>query len=381
MRRFRRGFRNSSRILPRGFSDRFGVRASRDSGLAQRATRMVRSSGCEMPAGSSFSGAISKATGSGRRSIASAASMRSCSGCASSPICRTSPAYQYDAFCLDTRPARQLSEEIARTENVAPRDYSRLEGALVDLCQESPVSAGAQRQRQAVSARRAQGRCHPRARRAAGRAHPLRVRCERRSRRAPARRAARVRRHVRAGEGEGRRARLSRSASQGAQPGSRRCRGAPQLPAALQASVRRRVSGHRSAAGGDPAAPGRGRSRRYRLAEGSTHPRQALHRRRPEAVDLSIQARGRRHLPRRLRDAAGSGSEARDAAHQLPRQAEHSAHHQRRVCACHDGRCAGCAGRLRPARAVPIRFAGAAIGGCASCPRAVRQTADCEHVN
>jgi ATP-dependent exoDNAse (exonuclease V) beta subunit len=44
------------------------------------------------------------------------------------------PSYQYDAFCLDTRPARQLSEEIARMENVAPRDYSRLEGALVDLC-------------------------------------------------------------------------------------------------------------------------------------------------------------------------------------------------------------------------------------------------------
>jgi ATP-dependent exoDNAse (exonuclease V) beta subunit len=44
------------------------------------------------------------------------------------------PSYQYDPFCLDTRPARQLSEEIERMENVAPRDYSRLEGALVDLC-------------------------------------------------------------------------------------------------------------------------------------------------------------------------------------------------------------------------------------------------------
>jgi ATP-dependent helicase/nuclease subunit A len=44
------------------------------------------------------------------------------------------PSYQYDAFYLDTRPARHLSEEIVRTENVAPRDYSRLEGALVDLC-------------------------------------------------------------------------------------------------------------------------------------------------------------------------------------------------------------------------------------------------------
>ena len=41
------------------------------------------------------------------------------------------PAYQFDSFCLDTRPARQLSEEIARTESVTTRDYNRLEGALV----------------------------------------------------------------------------------------------------------------------------------------------------------------------------------------------------------------------------------------------------------
>ena len=39
------------------------------------------------------------------------------------------------------------------------------------------------------------------------------------------------------------------------------------------------------------------------------------------------------------------------------------------------------AGQLRSARAVPVRFAGAAIGGCASCPRAVRQTADRQHVD
>ncbi len=44
-----------------------------------------------------------------------------------------SPAYQYDSFCLDTRPARQLSEDIGRTEKVAPRDYSRQEGMLIDL--------------------------------------------------------------------------------------------------------------------------------------------------------------------------------------------------------------------------------------------------------
>jgi ATP-dependent helicase/nuclease subunit A len=45
----------------------------------------------------------------------------------------TNPAYQYDSFYLDTRPARQLSEEIIRTEKVTPRDYSRLEGTLVEL--------------------------------------------------------------------------------------------------------------------------------------------------------------------------------------------------------------------------------------------------------
>ena len=45
----------------------------------------------------------------------------------------TSPAYQYDSFYLDTRPGRQLSEEIVRTERVTPRDHSRLEGTLVEL--------------------------------------------------------------------------------------------------------------------------------------------------------------------------------------------------------------------------------------------------------
>ena len=43
------------------------------------------------------------------------------------------PASQYDRFYLNTRPVRQLSEEIVRTEKVAPRDYSRLEGTLIEL--------------------------------------------------------------------------------------------------------------------------------------------------------------------------------------------------------------------------------------------------------
>lgn len=45
----------------------------------------------------------------------------------------TNPASQYDGFYLDTRPARQLREEIVRTEKVTPRDHSRLEGTLVEL--------------------------------------------------------------------------------------------------------------------------------------------------------------------------------------------------------------------------------------------------------
>ena len=46
----------------------------------------------------------------------------------------TGPAYSNDNLYFDTRPARQLSEDIQRTEAVAPRDYNRLEGALIDLC-------------------------------------------------------------------------------------------------------------------------------------------------------------------------------------------------------------------------------------------------------
>ena len=43
------------------------------------------------------------------------------------------PTSRYDRFFMDTRPARQLSEEIRRTEKVTPRDYTRLEGTLIEL--------------------------------------------------------------------------------------------------------------------------------------------------------------------------------------------------------------------------------------------------------
>ena len=91
MRRFRRGFRSSSRILPRGFSARFGVRASRDSGLAREQRGRSGRAAAQCRLGADSVARLRRATGSGRRSIASAASMRSCSGCASSPTSRTIP--------------------------------------------------------------------------------------------------------------------------------------------------------------------------------------------------------------------------------------------------------------------------------------------------
>jgi ATP-dependent exoDNAse (exonuclease V) beta subunit len=43
------------------------------------------------------------------------------------------PAYLNDTLYQDARPARQLSEDIRRTETVAPRDYHRLEAAFIEL--------------------------------------------------------------------------------------------------------------------------------------------------------------------------------------------------------------------------------------------------------
>ena len=43
------------------------------------------------------------------------------------------PGSHYDNFHFDTQPARQLSDEIERTEVMVERDYNRLEAALIDL--------------------------------------------------------------------------------------------------------------------------------------------------------------------------------------------------------------------------------------------------------
>jgi ATP-dependent helicase/nuclease subunit A len=45
----------------------------------------------------------------------------------------TKPDNPYDNFYLDTRPARQLTEEISRTEKVTARDYDYLEATLIEL--------------------------------------------------------------------------------------------------------------------------------------------------------------------------------------------------------------------------------------------------------
>ena len=47
----------------------------------------------------------------------------------------SNPTSRYDGFFLDTQPARQLSEDIRRTEKVTPRDDTRLEGMLIALGQ------------------------------------------------------------------------------------------------------------------------------------------------------------------------------------------------------------------------------------------------------
>ncbi len=75
-----------------------------------------------------------------------------------------------------------------------------------------------------------------------------------------------------------------------------------------------------------------------RLARSAARPRQAVRRRRSEAVDLSLPPRRRRRLRVGPRAAAGARRRVRRAAQQLPRRARHPARRERRVRAAHDGR-------------------------------------------
>ena len=128
----------------------------------------------------------------------------------------------------------------------------------------------------------------------------------RRSRGAPAARTARRDCALRAAE-SGRGALDFLDLLVRARSGARQSARPPRLPGAVHAHLRRRVPGHRSAAGGDPAAARRRRRRRDRLAPGPAGARPAVSRRRSETVDLPVPPRRRRHLPRGVAAARRTG--------------------------------------------------------------------------
>ena len=178
--------------------------------------------------------------------------------------------------------------------------------------------------------------------------------CRRRSRRAPAAGTARRAGSIRADEGEGRRARLPRPAARRPQPGAGQPRRARGLSGSLQADLRRRVPGHRPAAGGDPPAPRRRRPERDRLAQGAAAARPALPGRRSQAVDLSLPPRRRGDLPRGLQARPGLGRHARSSDDELSQRSRNSVVREHCVRPRDDGRRPHAAGRLRPARAPPV---------------------------
>ena len=122
----------------------------------------------------------------------------------------------------------------------------------------------------------------------------------------------------------GRRARLPRPAGRRARSRPRQSDGAARLPAALHPHLRRRIPGHRSAAGRDPAAALRRQRGRDRLAPRPAGAGPIVPGRRSEAVDLSVPPGGRRHLPRGLGAIEEAGSAAAAAQYQLPQRAARS---------------------------------------------------------
>ena len=221
---------------------------------------------------------------------------------------------------------------------------------------------------------------HPRprpgpAREDGGRAATLREGGGRRPGGAPAGGAARSHRALRPAEDRGGAPRLRRSAAEGAGPDPRPRRRPPRRAATLRAHLRRRVPGHRSAAGRDPAAAGVGRSRRARLAQGDARAGQALPGRRPQAVDLSLPARRRRGLPAGDRAARPARRGGHRPLHELPCRTRHPASGQPRVRAADGlgrGRGDRVTPRLRPAGPPPRGRAVAAGRGGAAGPESVR---------
>ena len=108
-------------------------------------------------------------------------------------------------------------------------------------------------------------------------------------------------------------------------------RGAPPSAAEVRADLRRRVPGHRSGAGRDPAAAGGRRSRDSTIRERPSASRQALHRRRSEAGDLPVPRHRRRHLLARQPSARSARRTRAAADDELSQRAGDPAVRQRGV--------------------------------------------------
>ena len=98
--------------------------------------------------------------------------------------------------------------------------------------------------------------------------------------------------------GRPRTARLHGSAGPAARPAGARSRRPRGPPGSVPLPPRRRVPGHRPAAGRDRLLPVRTSARGRRLAPGRSRARQTLRGRRPQAVDLPVPARRHRHVRR-----------------------------------------------------------------------------------
>ena len=162
-------------------------------------------------------------------------------------------------------------------------------------------------------------------------------------------------RRLRGAEGARRARSTSSTCCCGARPGARQRRRAPRLPARASRTSSSTSSRtptrcrRRSCCCSPPTIPSEDDWRR-----GRARPRHALHRRRPEAVDLPLPPRRRRHLSRRLRAAASRPARPRVKLTTSFRSVP-------AIQACVNaafapvmtGDAVHAAGRLRPARAVP----------------------------
>ena len=285
-----------------------------------------------------------------------------------------------DGLFLDTQPARATARSIRESDAVrSGRDYDFAEAQLVELAAHRKFA----RPRKGFGTEYGEDlpRAHvPRA----ARGHRLRARSlpgggERRSRRTAPDCVPSADRALRAVEDRGGAPRLRRPPAPGARPDPQSRRRPGRRAAAVRPHLRRRVPGHRSAAGRDPAAACRTGSGRARLAPGGPWPRQALHRRRPEAVDLPLSPRRRGGLSTGDGAARPAGRGERRAHHELPRRPGDPASRQPCLRAadggCRSGRVGRRGGRrlrtaarLRAAGGAPEGPRGAAGGGCVAGP-------------